>query len=398
MDVLVLADAYPYPLQNGHALRIYHYARLLRERHNFDLACFADAPPPPELTSIFRRIEGFPLPAAREAETVWRRLRDAFTVERMLVRSPQMTSRLRVLLEERHYDLIWGAGDAVMASIPKARKIPLLGDLVDDGVLSSLREVPRANNIAMALRKLKWACLSALFERRYFGIADQCLLVSEVDARWFRRICPATPTSVIHNGVDAEYFSPMQCVHDPRNLVFEGNLAFPPNSDGILHFCRETLPLIKRAVPDVTLTIVGKNPPPQVQALACDGIEITGYVDDVRPFLERAAVFVCPLRKGAGIKNKVLQAWAMGKATVATPRSTGGLAAEDGRNIYIRNDATGFAAAVVELLNDAEMRHTMGQAARSTIVQHYTWRKKAIELEALMESLVKRRQPKEQYA
>jgi glycosyltransferase involved in cell wall biosynthesis len=385
MNVLVVADAYPFPLQNGHALRIFHYTRLLKTRHTFDLVCFGEQAPPSELNALFRHISWFSRPeTAPTRKPAWRRVAEAFSVDEMLISSPEMKAHLRDVVDQRHYDLIWGAGDAVMANVPGARKQPLLGDLVDDGVLASLREVARARDIKTALRKLKWAYLSALYERRYYGKAERCLVVSEIDASWFHRVCPGTPISVIHNGVDEQFFSPQEVRVDPLNLVFEGNLGFDPNHDGIVHFCKEILPLIQDSVPEATLTIVGKDPPADVRALASSTIEVTGYVDDIRPYLARGAVFVCPLRKGAGIKNKILQAWSMAKPVVATTTSVGGLKARDGANIIVRDTPTDFSAAVVELVNQPQLRASIGTAARNTILDHYTWTRKASELEALM--------------
>lgn len=389
MDVLVLADAYPYPLQNGHALRLYHYIRRLQERHNFDLACTADTPVPPELRALFRRITVFPKPP-HPAVSSWRRMRQAFSADSLLRPSPEMGCMIADAMKRPSYDLIWAAGDATLMTIPARRPIPLLGDLVDDGVLTVCREITRERTLMGRLAKLRRAALVAAYERRHYGKVDSCLLVSEIDERWFRRICPRTPTRVIHNGVDAQFFRPMPGPEAPCSLVFEGNLAFKPNHDAVLYFCREILPLIRAKVPEATLTVVGKDPDAEILDMAGQCITVTGYVDDIRPYLARSAVFVCPMRKGAGIKNKILQAWAMGKATVATPASTGGLDAQEGTNIYIRDGTASFASAVVALLRDPWRRRSLGRAARETILKHYTWEQKAGELDALMQSLVTR--------
>jgi glycosyltransferase involved in cell wall biosynthesis len=127
--------------------------------------------------------------------------------------------------------------------------------------------------------------------------------------------------------------------------------------------------------------LVGTDPTPEVRALACDAIEVTGYVDDVRPHLDRARVFVCPLRKGAGIKNKILQAWAMGKAVVATPQSVGGLEVQEGVNVLVRPFNRGFVEAIVALLNDPARAAALGEAGRRTVLDHYTWDLKAAELD-----------------
>lgn len=389
MDVLVVADSFPYPLQNGHALRIFHYTRLLNARNNFDLICFGDADPPSALKDIFRHIVWFPRPISTPAsKPLLLRIRESLSISEMLISSQEMKKYISHALEYTPYDLIWGAGDAVMANIPAVRKQPLLGDLVDDGVLASLREARHSDNLITTLRKLKWAYLNARFERRFYGTSEHCLVVSETDASWFHRICPATPISVIHNGVDEKFFKPLGGPQLPLNIVFEGTLAFGPNHDGIIYFYNTILPLIQSSLPETTLTIVGKDPPSDVFDLSSDTIEVTGYVEDIRPYLDRAALFVCPLRKGAGIKNKILQAWSMAKPVVATSHSVGGLKVKDGENIFIRDNPKEFAAAVVHLLTNPHLRESFGQAGRMTILSHYTWGRKAAELESLMTSMV----------
>jgi glycosyltransferase involved in cell wall biosynthesis len=383
MRILLLCDRYPYPLENGQNLRIFHYVRQLSSRHAFDLTCYGEGEVPEAIRPLFRRIEAFPRPAARHAAG-WARVRGAFAVDSMIPASPAVAARLKAVLAGGDYDLVWVSGWDMAVNLPWPLGVPLLMDAVDDGVLEHWRELRAARSLAQFARMAKRLAMNYRFERRYFRPADRCLFVSEVDARFFAKVCPGTPVSVVHNGVDEEFFRPVSGERDPANIVFEGNIGFRPNTDGILHFCREVFPLIRANLPQVRLTIAGKSPPPEIRALASSHIEVTGQVADVRPYLERAALFVCPLRKGAGIKNKVLQAWSMAKAVVATPPSVGGLRVRDGENIVVRDEPESFARAVIDLLRDPAAREAIGANARRTVLAHYTWGQKAGELEAVM--------------
>jgi len=238
------------------------------------------------------------------------------------------------------------------------------------------------------LRLLKRTWMARTFERRYFSKAEACLFVSEVDAAVFSRICPGNLVRVIHNGVDAEYFQPNDLPIEADSVVFEGSMDFYPNIDGAIYLCNEVMPLVRKRRPGVKTYIVGKKPTRSVQALASADVIVTGFVEDVRPYLARAALFVSPTRTGAGIKNKILQAWAMGKAVVATSASTGGLRCRDGDNILVRDTTEGLADAIVTLLDDSPRRSTLGIRGRQTIVDHYTWEAKARELEDLMLAII----------
>lgn len=383
MNVLVLCDRYPYPLENGQSLRIFHYVRQLIERHTFDLVCYADSPSPPEIRPLFRSIRTFPRPQGERASGL-KRFHLALRVDEFLPRSSEVASLLDSKGSTADWDLVWISGWDMVVNLPRDFRVPVLMDAVDDGVLEHGRELRQARSLPQVARTLKRLVMNYRFERKYFGNADACLFVSDVDARFFSRISPRTPTFVVQNGVDVDYFKPSSPTATQAMLVFEGNMSFPPNEDAAAYLVNSIFPLVLRRAPGARLLIVGKAPSAAVKALAGPNVEVTGFVPDVRPFLDEATVFVCPMRKGAGIKNKVLQAWAMGKPVVATSNAVGGLAAREGENIVTRDDAESFADAVVELLRSPEKRAAMSAAARRTVEANYTWERQARALEDVM--------------
>lgn len=391
MKILVLCHRFPYPLDNGQNLRIFHYVRELRERHTFDLICYGESDPPSEIQPFFRSIRVFPTPQAVRASGL-SRLWHMFRVDEFIPRSERVADFLALSDATADWDAVWISGWDMIVNIPKGFRRPILMDAVDDGVLEFTRELLRARSVGRSLQMLKWVWMNYRFERKYFGPADACLFVSERDAEVFARICPGTPTAVIHNGVDVDFFRPVNA-HEKGEpiLVFEGNMSFPPNEDAAVYFATEILPLIQREVPAARFLVVGKNPTARVRALAGPNIHVTGLVDDVRPYLEEATVFVCPMRKGAGIKNKILQAWAMGKPVVATGKSTGGLFVREGENILVRDDPASFAGAVIGILGNRPKQRSMAAAARATAEERYRWGIKAIELERLVSRVVSRR-------
>lgn len=389
MKILVLCDRFPYPLENGQNLRIFHYVRELAARHTFDLVCYAEpgAAVPEPIRPLFRSVWTFSRPAGVPSSGV-ARVFTAFRLDEFCLRSPDVAGFLALEGRTADWDLVWISGWDMVVNLPERFRCPVLMDAVDEGVLEHVRELKRARSPGAAARTLKRLVMNYRFERKYFRPADACLFVSEVDAGFFSKVSPGTPTFVVHNGVDTDYFKPEAPDEASRDVVFEGNMSFPPNADAAVYFATEVLPLVRAQVPEARFRIVGKNPAPEVAALACADVEVTGFVDDVRPYLDRAAVFVCPLRKGAGIKNKILQAWAMGKPVVATSKSTGGLAVREGQNILVRDDPRGIADAVVELLENADKRRSMAAAARATAESSYGWARQARALESVMSGLV----------
>lgn len=301
---------------------------------------------------------------------------------------PEFTAALSHSLSSNKYDLLWVSAD-VLPRLPAKVEVPILGDIVDDPILQYRRLLSSLKPGIRYLRVAKRLALTRRFVRRYFAPAAACLYVAEADAQSFSALCPNIPVHVIHNGVDEAFFRSEKVPIDPDSVVFEGNMSFYPNVDAAEYFCSEILPLIHQVRPGVKLFLVGKNPAQRVRALASERVVVTGFVDDVRPYLSRATVFVSPTRVGAGIKNKILQAWSMGKPVVATPASTGGLRVRDRENMVVAESPQKFAEAVLELLGDVDLREKLGAEGRRTVIEHYTWDAKAREFEALMRKLAR---------
>lgn len=379
MKILVLCDRPPYPLTNGQNLRIFHYVSQLKGRHAFDLICYGDGRLPIEVSPMFDWVSVAPRPPQLPA-TGLRRLLDAVDVERFILPGEEVRGVISGRLCTADYDLIWVSGWDMIVNLPKKCRVPVLADAVDDGVFEWWGKFRHARGAFERMRLFKRVVMNARFERRYFGSAQGVLFVADADARVFQRIAPKTPTYVVHNGVDIEYFRPLGGPQAGNSLVFEGNMGFAPNIEAAVFFVREVMPLIKKRHP-VRLTLVGNRPSAEVMSLAGEDVEVTGFVEDIRPLIDRASVFVCPMLTGAGIKNKLLQAWAMAKPVVATAMSTGGLLADDGHNILIANKPEAIADAIIRLLRDPAIATRLGNAARQTVEKHYTWEAKSAELE-----------------
>lgn len=389
MRILVACDIAPYPLTNGQNLRIFHYVRELRARHAFDLVYLGVGAPAPELTPLFGSIDVLPPFDTPAQDSMLARLN--LSGNQLVIPHPSLARRLTELARSGRYDLIWFSGGGTMnPHLADSFGVPVLADVVDSMTLIQLREFRRARRWVDRLRQGKRLIATYLFERKVFRDANLAMFVADTDATLFGRICPTTPTRVVQNGVDEQMFRPQGPRSRDAVIAFEGNMGFGPNIDAAQWLCHNVAPLLWRVRPELRVLIIGKDPDERVRRLAGAQVEVTGTVDDVRPSLRRAAVFVCPMQSGAGIKNKILQAWAMGMPTVATPLATGGLEARPGENILVEEDAEGFAKAVIRLLGDPELADRIGDAARATIVDGYSWTAKANEIEQVFEETVKR--------
>ena len=395
MRILITCDRYPGNLSDGLTLRVFHYVRLLRAEHTFDLICLDDIEEI-EYSSdeLFENIARIPRTEQVVAISFFGKLLDAFNPNSLYPRYPVAAKCIREQLGSNTYDLIWDAGCNMLANLASANisGMPLLADQVDDSFLRISRDISKAENLYSKFWLAKQYVLLWLFYLRHLASAECVLFVSETDARSFKCHFPWSKCAVIENGVDEEYFSTEKIgnfhpASSPYEIVFEGSMAFHPNMDAALYFTKEIFPLIKATLPDACLLLVGRTPPPNILALQSPSIVVTGTVDDVRPYLSQERIFVCPMRTGAGIKNKILQAWSMSMAIVSTSAGRGSLSAIDGQDILIRDDPQEFAKAVVTLFQDKDLMFSLGRAGRARILAQYTWKEKSVEMIKLMSSI-----------
>ncbi|MEP6692660.1 MAG: glycosyltransferase [Gemmatimonadaceae bacterium] len=231
------------------------------------------------------------------------------------------------------------------------------------------------NPLKRALMRDQWRKIRR-FEAAECRRFDRVIAVSEEDRALFESEYGCRGVEQVPTGVDTSFFRPAG--REPRRaheMVFTGAMDWLPNEDGIAWFAEAILPRVRAAIPDAALTIVGRRPSARVRALAAaDGsVTVTGGVPDVRPYLERAALFVVPLRIGGGTRLKIFEAMAMEKPIVSTTIGAEGLPVIDGEHLRIADDPDAFAGAVVELLRDAERARSLGDAAAALVRAEYGW-------------------------
>jgi glycosyltransferase involved in cell wall biosynthesis len=212
--------------------------------------------------------------------------------------------------------------------------------------------------------------------------ASLTISVSDADSALLSTIAPKSRICAVPTGVDTSYFRPNGTNEAQTDLVFTGSMDWYPNEDAILYFMDSILPLIRREMPGVSLSAIGRGPTPRLQNAATGaGVRITGAVDDVRPYISNAAVYVVPLRVGGGTRLKIFEALAMGKAVVSTAIGAEGLPLIPGEHYLQADRPEEFARATVSLLRDPDKRRALGLAGRRLVAEHHSWSQVAQEFE-----------------
>jgi glycosyltransferase involved in cell wall biosynthesis len=195
---------------------------------------------------------------------------------------------------------------------------------------------------------------------------------------------------VLGNGVDVEYFRPAEDnARKPATIVVSGKMSYHANVTMALFLVREIMPIVWARRPDAKITIVGKDPAPEVRALAQHpAITVTGTVDDLRPYVQHATMAAVPVTYGAGIQNKVLEAMACATPVIATPQAVVALAAVPEQDLLVAPDANGVAQAILTLLADPAKQRAIGAAGRTYVETHHNWRNIAAQLEEIYHGIV----------
>lgn len=203
---------------------------------------------------------------------------------------------------------------------------------------------------------------------------DLNIMVSKLDKIEMQQYAGGTQFDVITNGTDIEYFKPEDKI-PAKELIFAGGMTWYPNKDAMIYFCKEIFPLIQKKDPDVIMNVIGSHPPAEIVKMSKTNraIAIHGFVDDVRPYLSRSAVYVVPIRVGGGTRLKILDAFAAGKAVVSTSIGYEGIDVTPGENILTGDSPEEFAEQVSKVLNDEPLRKKLEVNARKTAVEKYSW-------------------------
>lgn len=407
--LLFLGSTLPYPPDSGQAIRSFHVLRLLAGAFDVTALCFYRRTPlsfgRPAGRTIEQDLAGrlaalsqladvaaFPIPQEHSVwRLVWDHLRSVSRNEvytTFALDSATFRRRLLHLVRTRRFDVIH------MDSLTLSGYLPLLGNLpvvcVHHNVESILlrRRALAEGSPWRRAYLLHQAHLMEREERRWCGRCRLNVMVSDADRLELQRIAPEANSAVVPNGVDIDAFRPGAGRED--GIVFVGGLNWFPNRDALEYFCDAILPLVRAAGESTPVRWLGGGATDEVRRDYGDryGVELTGYVPDVRPYVRDAACYVVPLRVGGGTRLKILDAWAMGKAVVSTSVGCEGLAAEDGRNILIRDDPEGFAHAVRAVLHDGALRRRLGIEGRRTVERQYSWERIGHAMLALYGSLL----------
>ena len=396
MRVLFLTHRLPWPPNKGDKIRSHHILRRLAQRHEVFLAClvddaadlqFIDELKPYVRQVLYDRIDARRKPVAALGAIL---RNEPITVRHFY--SARLARQIDALLDREEMDAFFCFSSPMAEYLFTSRhatgrisRAIRVMDLIDVDSYKWRQYADRSGILMSAAYRYEASRL-AEYETRITNEFDRLFLVSEQEKRHMPAGSCQDRLRSMSNGVDLEYFSPAPCADAAEpTIVFTGVMDYWPNVHGVRWFTERVYPRIRAVVPGVKFLIVGSKPVREVLRLAAiPGIEVTGFVEDVRPYLRRANVCIVPLEIARGLQNKVLEAMAMGKAVVSTPDALEGIRAEIGRDVIVADDEGAFAERTIALLNNVSYAEQVGRNARRCVEEHYSWDANLAALEEIL--------------
>ena len=377
MRILYLAHRLPYPPNKGEKIRSFHHLRHLSAAHDVHLISFVEKndDDPGPLCEMCRSVELVPLSRAGAMLRSAAALAGAGSLSAAYFASAAMRRAIQRATATTSFDVAWASSSAIAEHLTSSRARRRIVDFVDVDSEKWREFAQHTSGLRASIYMTESRRLAGL-EARVAAGADSVLLASESEATLLRQRLPEAPVRVVLNGVDSGYFRPSETNADDRaaQLVFVGALDYRPNIDAVLFFLRDVLPQLRERWPKIEFTAVGHRPVAELRRAAHQaGVHVAGSVPDVRPYLADAAICVVPLRFGRGVKNKVLEAMAMGVPVVASRVAADGLDVRDREHLLTADTAADIAAALAELVPDRERRRTLAANALRYVREHHRW-------------------------
>jgi glycosyltransferase involved in cell wall biosynthesis len=410
MRILWLSHLVPYPPKGGVLQRAYYMLREIAKYHDIDLLAFNQPAlisplyssldegldkAKAELGAICNSIKIFPITSEK---FLYRRYllatRSIFTKDPYTInwlKSREFESELKVCLLEKSYDLIHFDTISLMPYFDCISDTP---SVLDHHNIESHMLFRRANNESNILKKLYFHQEGKRLQRYEEDICPRVsmnITCSKIDADRLESIAPTCRVQEIANGVDLNYFMPDENAIQVRSILFVGTLSWYPNIEAVRFIAYEIWPALQSVIPNIKVDIVGANPPDDILKLASNNVNfnVHGFVEDVRPYFDRAAVYVCPIKDGGGTKLKILDALAMKKAIVAHPIAFEGISVTDGKNVLFANNTNEYIEAIKCLIENDELRTSIGRHARELVESRYSYNNIGLQLSELFEGCVR---------
>ena len=390
MKIFVLLSRFPYPLEKGDKLRAFHHIKELSKNHEVVLCALSDKKVKQASIDILSKycesIEIIKLP---KWKIYWNLLNQLlFTNKSLQVAyfyNEKAQAKIDTLLNKHQPDHIYCQLIRVAEYVRKS-KINKTLDYMDALARGMERRVEDAPLY------LKWflkneATRLLRYEHFIFENFNNHIIISEQDRKLIVNI-NNDKIKVVPNGVDYETYKHTE-VKKEYDLIFTGNMGYPPNVDSVVYLINNVMPLVWDKYPEISVVIAGAQPSAKVLKLKSDRVFVTGWVEDISQYYSKSKIFIAPMQIGTGLQNKLLEAMAMKIPCITSDLANNALGATHNKNILIGSDPEGYKKHIIKLINNVEFQKEIGQQGYNFVKENYTWEETGSVLENLIISTAK---------
>jgi len=384
MKLLIVLPRFPYPLEKGDKLRAFNHIRFLSTTHEIILCALNQEMVKPEhlekLRPYCKAIHVFQITPASIFINLIRALFLGIPFQAGYFYSAKIHKQLNNIISLEKPDHIF-CQLLRAAEYVKNQNIPKTIDYQDVFSAGIKRRIPKVPFYLRPVFNLEYQRLLK-YEKMLFDTFDNKTIISIPD----RKLIPHPDREKIHiipNGVDHDFFKPLER-KKKYEIVFIGNMNYPPNVDAALYLAKKVLPLVRRQKPNAKLLLAGATPAKSVQEQACEYIHVTGWVDDIRECYAQAKIFIAPMQIGTGLQNKLLEAMAMKIPSITSSLANSALCAKDGIEILIGETPEDYAKHIINLLNDEDFANKIAKAGYNCVQQKFDWERATDKLGKIM--------------
>jgi len=403
--ILWLSHLLPYPPKGGVMQRSYNLIKELAKYHDITLLAFnqRNILTPEQVPSAVdhfnqfcESVEVFDIRSEssffQKYLTIIRGLLPWNTYNTIWLESEHFRDRLKNNLAETQFDFIHVD---TISLIPFVKGITNIGMALNHHNIESLMMLRRASNEKNILKKIYFSIEGLKlkkYEENYCKKFQVNITCSSLDSERLLMHAKDITCIDVPNGVDLDYFNRIPCQRELNSLIFAGGLNWYPNYDAMKLFLEDIWPLLSKELPNLTMTIIGISPPTWMQEMAAEStnLRVLGFVDDVRPYLSKAHIYVCPIRDGGGTKLKVLDALAMEVPLIADPISCEGIAVRDGHNVIYAKSPQEYLDGIRRLVDDPDLYSNISINGRRLIETQYSFSSLGARLAATYEDCISR--------
>ncbi len=385
-----MISRFPYPINKGDKLRAYNQLKLLKKHHEIFLISIDEEMPlnfnESQVKNIADHVKVLKLNLLSKLINLFRGIFTAFPFQTEYFFTRKNKKAIEAVIDDFKPDIVVCQLIRMSKYLNSIDNVPKVIDYVD--VLSKGLELRKSKASFLIRPIINIEHKRVLkYEAEVSNQFDGTVIITENDKNSLP-IDDKSSVKVIPNGVLTNYFTADETVQKDIDLIFVGNMSYPPNVDAVIFFTENILPIIIKERPQCKFYIVGSSPNSRIKKLTAKNIIVTGWVEDIRPFYNRAKVFIAPMQLGTGLQNKILEAMSMSLPAVISSHAAKGINANPDVEIFISDSTNEFVEKVLNLLNNEELAMNVGNNARKFVETNYDWEKIGIDLDSYFEKIV----------